>query len=203
MTPLSRALALFPAVVLGCAALALLWLVSSPGPAPGLALVASLYGLPLAAFHLHQRFHPVQPGVSRLDRPVYDPWWGSHQIQWVYLAFPALEAALRAVPGLFSLWLRAWGSEVGARVYWTPRLEIADRSLLVVGDGVLFGQGARLTAHVIKPTRDGGLLCVVRPVRIGDGAFIGAEAVLGPGTTVAPGALVPAGSAHLGRGGRP
>ena len=58
-----------------------------------------------------------------------------HQLQVLYSAFPAL----RLVPGLYSAWLRLWGSRVGRAVYWTPQVKITDRGLLKVGDGVVFG----------------------------------------------------------------
>lgn len=40
------------------------------------------------------------------------------------------------IPGIFSCWLRLWGAKVGRDVYWTTRLEIADRSLLEIGDRI-------------------------------------------------------------------
>ena len=57
----------------------------------------------------------------------------------------------RLVPGLYSLWLRIWGSRVGRLVYWSPGLEVLDRSLLDVGDQVVFGIGVRLNPHVLMP----------------------------------------------------
>lgn len=197
MTWASRSMAWFPAVILAltvtCVVLGAVW-----DPRAWLGVPAALYALPLLAFRVHQRFAPVRPGVSRLRGASYDPWWGSQQIQWVYLAFPALEALLRAVPGAFSWWLRAWGARVGRGVYWTPSLTVGDRSLLDIGDGALFGYGVALTAHVVVPTDGGDLLAIVRPVRVGAGAFVGAGVVLGPGAVVAEGEVVAAGTARAG-----
>jgi hypothetical protein len=198
MTWASRGMAWFPALVLAAAAGAFAAFVAAPSVVTALGVPLALYGLPLAAWRAHQRWAPLREGVSRLRGSAYDPWWGGHQIQWIYLAFPALEAALRAVPGLFSWWLRAWGSTVGHGVYWTPGLTIADRSLLVVGDGAIFGHNVAISAHVVQPTDGGDLLRVVRAVRVGAGAFVGAGAVLGPGAVVADGVTVPAGSAWVG-----
>jgi acetyltransferase-like isoleucine patch superfamily enzyme len=198
MTWRSRAMAWFPALVIAAALLGLAAFVASPGVGTALLAPAALYGLPLAAWRLHQRAWPLREGAGLLRGAAYDAWWGGHQIQWVYLAFPSLEAALRAAPGLYSAWLRAWGSAIGRDVYWTPGLTIADRSLLVVGDGAIFGHGVAISAHVVKPTDGGDLLRVVRGVRVGAGAFIGAGAVLGPGAVVEDGAVVPAGAAVLG-----
>ncbi|MDJ0694669.1 GH3 auxin-responsive promoter family protein [Mastigocoleus sp. MO_188.B34] len=37
---------------------------------------------------------------------------------------------------VITLWLRLWGSKVGEGIYWTPKIEIADRGLLEIGDRV-------------------------------------------------------------------
>jgi hypothetical protein len=200
MSLASRLLLWFPALHLAATLLAIAWFVAAPGWATALAAPAAVYGLPLAVWRVHQRLAPLREGVSRLVSGPYSPWWGSHQLQWWFIAVPALEEALRAVPGLFSLWLRAWGAQVGAGVYWAPGLVLADRPLLEVGDRVVLGHGVQISAHIIKPTDEGrDLLCVVRRVRVGDGAFLGAACRLGPGVVVGAGVLVAAGSDHLGR----
>lgn len=193
MTPLSWFFTAFPALVLALAAASCTWIACRPGVASLLSLPLVLYGLPLLSYRLHDLVHPLSPGASSLNSEQYSPWWGGHQIQWIYLAFPALEAALRAVPGLYSLWLRLWGSKVGWGVYWTPCVEISDRGLLEIGDGVVFGHKAGLYCHLISPTR-GDITLLVRRIHIGDGVFVGAGCVLGPGVVVAPGAVLPAGS---------
>jgi acetyltransferase-like isoleucine patch superfamily enzyme len=70
--------------------------------------------------------------------------------------------------------------------------------LLEIGEGALFGHGVAITAHVVVPTDGGELLAIVRPVRVGAGAFVGAGVVLGPGAVVAAAEVVPAGSARAG-----
>jgi hypothetical protein len=193
MSRLGTVMALFPALVvleaLACAG----WLVLAPGPLPALALVAVLYLVPVASFRLHGAVFPLRAGASHLVGARYAPWWGGHQIQLFYIALPGLEAALRLVPGLYSAWLRLWGARIGRAVHWTPRVEITDRSLLVVGDRVVFGHHATLYAHVIRPSRD-NLLLYVAPITIGDGAFVGAHSVIGPGAEIRPGTSMPAGS---------
>lgn len=143
------------------------------------------------AYRLHQRLWPLHQGLSRLDRPVYSPWWGAHQIQLFYDAFPALEALLRLIPGAYSAWLRAWGSRIGRRVHWTPRVDITDRGLLEVGDDVIFGHLVGCYAHVVD-RRGGRLMLYSKPIRIGAGAFIGAGSRLGPGARIEPGSYLPA-----------
>lgn len=189
MTALSRVLALFPALVMTLAAGCLGWLLWSPGLVPAAALLASLYVFPLVAFHIHDRIHPLRDGISNLVGGDYSPWWGTHQIQLIYIAFPALEIALRLVPGLFSAWLRLWGSKIGRGVYWTPHLELGDRSMLEIGDGVVWGHRVGISGHIIKPRR-GNLMLLCRRVRIGSGVFIGAGALIGPGAHIEDGAFL-------------
>jgi hypothetical protein len=192
MTPLSKVLALFPSLVMALAATCVGWLVWVPGPLPALALFGTLYVFPLLAFHIHQQLFPLKDGISNLVGEGYSPWWGTHQIQLVYIAFPALEIALRLVPGVFSAWLRLWGSKVGRHVYWTPHLELGDRSMLEVGDGVVWGHRVGISGHIIKPRR-GNLMLLCRRVRIGSGVFIGAGALIGPGAVISDGAFLTTG----------
>jgi hypothetical protein len=163
-----------------------------PGIASVCSLIFALYGFPLLCFRLHQWIWPVQEGISPLIGTHYVPWYGSHQIQLIYIAFPAIEALLRLIPGVFSLWLRAWGSRVGRAVYWTPTVEILDRSLLVIGDQAVFGHRCGMSSHIITP-RDGNLSLYIAKVSIGHSAFVGGGSYLGPGVLIEDGALVPAG----------
>lgn len=191
MTPLSKFLSFFPTLTLGSAALSLLyglWEHSLWGL--GLCLFF-LYGFPVLCYKLHSQIYPLKPGISYLQGSNYSPWWGSHQLQIIYIAFPALETWLRLVPGLFSLWLRLWGAHIGKHVYWTPSLEIADRSLLTIGDRVVFGQRVGVSSHIVKPRRD-NLMLYVKPIAIGDDSFIGAGSYLGPGATIMPGSCLAA-----------
>lgn len=191
MTAAGILVSLFPLGVLSGAIACLVWLAAAPSLVPVAALLAVLYLVPMLAFRLHQLVLPLRPGGSRLDGQSYVPWWGSHQIQLVYIAVPQLEALLRMVPGLYSLWLRGWGSKVGRRVHWTPLVEVTDRSLLAVGDGVVFGHRAVLFGHVIRHGKQ-GLILYVRPVTIGDGVFIGAGSAIGPGAVIRSGARLDA-----------
>jgi hypothetical protein len=189
MTFRARMFALFPACWMLLLCVVLLWLLVAPGAGQFAILIGVLYLLPVLCFRLHQWLWPVQEGLTRIDAPGYSPWWGSHQFQMMYGAFPALESALRLLPGVYSAWLRLWGSRVGRRVHWTPRVEIADRSLLDVGDDVVFGHLTACYAHLIKP-RHGGMVLYVRRIRIGARAFLGAGSRLGPGARIAEGTVL-------------
>jgi hypothetical protein len=193
VTLAARLWALFPACVIGGALACIGWGVTRPGPWPAAALVAILYLVPVAAFRVHQALWPMKIGATHLGARRYVPWWGVHQAQLVYLALPALEALLRLVPGLYSAWLRLWGARVGRRVYWTPLVDIGDRSLVDIGNDVIFGHRVMLYAHVISRSKD-KLVLYVKPIVVGDGAFVGACSVIGPGARIAPGKLIVAGS---------
>jgi len=194
MTLRGRLVSLFPLLVLtmSAAALALALVTSCAG---WLALVpAVVYFVPPLCFRLHEKISPLREGLHSLEAPGYSPWWGSLQMQNIYHALPALEAILRIVPGCYSAWLRLWGSKIGRNVAWTPRVEISDRSLLEIGDRVIFGHKVALYAHVVdrRPKAKGGSLRLfAKRIRIGDGAFVGAGSRLGPGAEIAAGARLP------------
>ena len=190
MTLRAQLFGLFPALWLVASCACVLYVLAVPGLASILVLMAVLYLLPVATFRLHNVLWPLVEGSSPIDAPGYSPWWGGHQCQVMYSAFPVLEAALRIVPGLYSMWLRLWGSRVGHNVYWTPQVDISDRSLLDIGDGVVFGHRVGCYSHLVK-RRGTGLVLYVRRIRIGDGVLLGAGSRLAPGTRIEAGAELP------------
>jgi len=189
MTFLSKILLFFPAIVLLLTSGSIIYLAYSPGIFSILAILFSLYGLPVLVYQLHQLIYPLQEGISYLQGKEYSPWWGSHQIQVIYIAIPALEAVLRLIPGLFSFWLRLWGAKVGRNVYWTPGLEIADRGLLEIGDRVVIGHRVGIYSHVIKPRKQ-DLMLYVKKVKIGKNVFVGAGSHLAPGVVIEDGVFI-------------
>ncbi|MEM6598019.1 MAG: DapH/DapD/GlmU-related protein [Cyanobacteria bacterium P01_C01_bin.69] len=197
MTLLSRLLAFFPAAIISLASVSFVWLCLSESWLTGLLRLGNLlfvfYGLPLIAYRLHAKFHPIVEGVSYLKGEQYSPWWGSHQLQSIYIAVPLLESILRLVPGVFSAWLRLWGAKIGKDVYWGSIGEIADRGLLEVGDRTLIGHRVGLYAHIIKPKRD-NLLLYVKAIEIGSDAFIGSGSCISAGVVVTEKAYLEAGS---------
>jgi len=195
MTFLSVILSFFPAIIISLAVLSFLWVCFSPGIFSILTLLFSLYGLPLLVYRIHELFYPIKEGISYLGTKEYSPWWGSHQIQVIYIAFPALETLLRLIPGAFSIWLRLWGAKVGKSVYWTPQLEISDRGLIEIGDRVIFGHGIGIYSHIIKP-RKNDLMLYVKKVKIGTNVFLGAWNHVGPGVAVEDETYVPV-ATHL------
>jgi hypothetical protein len=190
MTVLSTILLFFPAIVLLLTGASLAYFAHSPGVLSGFAILFSLYGLPVFVYRLHQWLYPVPEGISYLRSQGYSPWWGSHQIQVIYIAIPALEAILRLIPGAFSLWLRIWGARIGRNVYWTPSLEIADRGFLEIGDRAVIGHRVGIYPHVIKPRKQ-ELMLYLKKVKIGNDVFLGAGSRLAPGVVIQDGAYLP------------
>lgn len=122
--------------------------------------------------------HDITAGSAAFLR-----WWACFQCQALFLRFPSLEEFLRIVPGLYSLWLRLWGSRIGSLTYWAPRTIILDRGFLNVGDRVVFGAGVRINPHVMERTP--GLILRLSPVTIGHDALIGGYSLLTAGTEIA------------------
>ncbi|WP_427158468.1 acyl transferase [Aliinostoc sp. HNIBRCY26] len=183
MTLLSKILLFFPTLVFIITGTAIFYFVHSPSIFSLLAVLFSIYGFPVVVYRCHQWIYPVQEGISYLQGKEYSPWWGSHQIQSIYIAIPALEAMLRLIPGVFSIWLRLWGAKVGRDVYWTPGLEIADRGLIEIGDRVVIGHRVGIYSHVIKPRKQ-NLMLYVKKVKIGSNVFVGAGSHLAPGVVI-------------------
>lgn len=147
------------------------------------AMLFMLYLMPPLVFRINNFFFPLEEGITFLHEPRYSSWWGGHLIQLVFIGFPTLETFLRLVPGVYSAWLRLWGAKIGKGVYWTPSVQLIDRSLLKVGDGVTFGHEVDLCAHMITRRKDSVRL-LAKGITIGDGCLIGARAKLGPGVVV-------------------
>lgn len=103
-----------------------------------------------------------------------------------------MDEALRLVPGLYSAWLRAWGSRIGRLTYGSPGTRVLDRTYLHVGDHVTFGAGVRLNGHVLMHDTAGELQLALAPIDVGDRALIGGYALLTAGTVIAAGEVTQA-----------
>ncbi|MGL5065558.1 MAG: acyl transferase [Microcoleus sp.] len=193
MTFLSKIIEFFPTTILLLTSSSIIYFARSPDIFSVLTVLFSVYGIPVLVYRLHQWKYPLQEGISYLGKKEYSPWWGSHQIQVIYIAIPALEAVLRLIPGVFSAWLRLWGAKIGRNVYWTPGLEIADRPLLEIGDRVVIGHRVGIYSHIIKPRKQ-DLMLYVKKVKIGNDVFVGAGSHLAPGAIIEDGIYLPAGT---------
>jgi hypothetical protein len=191
MTLLGRLATFFPIAHLSLIVAAIFMAIWHPGIVSFLAVVFAIYLLPPLLFRAYCLKYPARAGRWLISGNQRCDWWIAHQLQMIYAAVPAFEAFLRLIPGLYSAWLRLWGSKVGKRVYWTPLVEIIDRHMLRIGDDVIFGHRIVCTSHVVSRKENGEFVLLLRPVRIGAGTFIGALSRLGPGVKVPAKSAVP------------
>ena len=150
-----------------------------------------LYLFPVISFRIHNFFFPLKRMITRIPSGKYPPWWGSFQFQRIFISVPFLEAILRLFPEVFNIWLRLWGSKIGKSVYWNAHVEIADRSLLEIGDYTFIGHRCGFYCHTVSPAKDGRLILFVKGIKIGSKVFIGSGSRLGPGVVVSDSTMLP------------
>lgn len=151
------------------------------------AILISLYLLPAVAGGVIFRLFPIHATVLPVGSPDFFKWWALLNLQMNFCRLPVLEEIMRIIPLLYSAWLRLWGARVGRMVFWSPGMQILDRSFLEVGDDVLFGAGAQVIPHVMVRNTAGENEVLLAPVKIGARAVVGGYSLLGPGSEVAPG----------------
>lgn len=113
-------------------------------------------------------------------------WWFSAQCQVVFNRVHLLEELLRLVPGLYSLWMRLWGAQVGSLVYWSPNVIVYDRSFLDIGDRVVIGADTKICPHYLARSASGEMELVLAVVSIGHDALVGGMSLLPAGVRVDP-----------------
>ncbi|MBJ3778154.1 DapH/DapD/GlmU-related protein [Acuticoccus mangrovi] len=187
MTLLYRVTACLPALHVGLMLAALAWTLATPFGVrlllPLAALLAAAYVVPPAAHRLLAASGRLDERRANLSEPVFEPWMASLLLQMSYSYLPFLEALLRVVPGLYSVWLRGWGSRIGTRVFWAPGVRILDRSLMEVGDRTVFGTDCMVSSHLIFK-RDGVEWIHVKRVKIGADCLIGAGSMIAHGVRI-------------------
>ena len=156
-----------------------------------LMIIFILYFLPLLTFKIHNIFFPLIEENTIFPTGKYPAWWGSLYIQRIYLSIPVLENILRMIPGVYSFWLRLWGSKVGKNIFYATQMEISDRSLLEIGDFVIFGNQSGYYSHVLSPSKDGRMFLMIKKIKIGNNVFIGAWSIIGPGVSIPDKTKVP------------
>jgi hypothetical protein len=142
-----------------------------------------LYLLPLFPGRLLRESLRKAPQEIIIGSPEFLRWWACFQCQVLFLRFPSLEEVLRSLPGIYSMWLRLWGSRIGKLTYWAPRTVILDRGFLDIGDHVVLGAGVRLNPHVME--RDEMPVLKLAPIKVGDRALVGGYSLLTAGTEIA------------------
>jgi len=147
-------------------------------------VIAVLYVLPPLLARMVRSIVAVPEGRTALGTAEFFAWWTLFQLQVLFCRLPALEEILRLVPGLYSQWLRLWGSRIGRLTYWSAGTLLTDRSFLCIGDDVVFGAGVRLNAHVLARSKEGRLELLLATVKIGDRAMVGGYSLLTAGTEI-------------------
>jgi len=146
---------------------------------------ALLYLAPPLGARLVLRIIPISESRIAIGSKAFFGWWASFQLQVVFCRLPFLEEMLRLIPGLYSLWLRLWGSRVGRLTYWSAGTTVTDRSFLRIGNDVVFGAGVRLNAHVLTKGKDGKMELLLAPLKIGDRVLVGGYSLLTSGVEIA------------------
>lgn len=186
MTLLGRLVSLFPMIYLSTLFLWIFLFISSPKLSFFFILILWPFLFPLVCFRIHNFFFPVSEGFFDLTKRTYNSWWGSHQFQYPFIVWPWLESTLHMVPGLFSIWLRAWGAKIGQNVFWTPQVQILDRNLVEIGSGSVLGHLTAMSSHMVADI-EGRPQLVIKKVIIGSKCFIGADSQFGPGVVIEDG----------------
>jgi len=191
MTAADRLFSYFPLLMTALSFAALGVFAQWPSLWSAILLLFVVFFVPPLVQRVMLRWAPLKQGVNEIDGRKFSPWLASHHIQAMYDALPFLESLLRVFPGFYSMWLRMWGSRVGYGVEWPVRMDVLDRGLMDIGNRVVFSRRAELAAHVRKKTDGGRSRVLVRTVRIGSYAFLGARVRVGPGASVPSNASVP------------
>jgi hypothetical protein len=141
-----------------------LWIFLAP---PLICRAVSANGLPAGEFDVPTR--------------AFFRWWATWNLQAVFNRLPWIEEAIRLVPGLYSAWLRLWGSRIGKLTLWSPGVRVLDRPFLVVGDNVVVGIDVRLVGHLGGLDSRGHASLTLGPVTLGDRTSVGGGSMLGAG----------------------
>lgn len=163
----------------------LCWLLRESPWAVLVGVLGILYVLPPLASRGVMALLPIRQTVIPVGSKEFFVWWFTLNLQMLFCRFPFLEELLRVIPTCYSFWLRLWGAKIGKLTYWAAGTTILDRPWLEIGDHVVFGAGVRLNAHVFTPDKQGKMILVLSPIKIGDRVTIGGYSLLVAGTEIA------------------
>jgi putative colanic acid biosynthesis acetyltransferase WcaF len=157
--------------------------------------------------------------LSKFDNSHYDPGRPTlTRTLWFFAGLPILRCSILPSSGLRCRLLRMFGARIGTGVVIKPGFRVKNPWFLEVGDHCWLGEDAwidNLTTVAIGDhvcISQGAYLCtgnhdwsdpafglVVGPIRIGNGAWVGARSSIAPGTVIGEGAVVALGSVAAGR----
>lgn len=158
-------------------------------------LLFCIYLLPLLTWRLLNWRYPLTEGrffIGRKEKGTH-PWLLAYKIQSLFITFSFFERVLILIPGAYSAWLRLWGSRIGRKVTWTPRVDIIDRTSLNISDFAFFGDRVYMSTHLIVRQKD-RLMLIHKKISVGEKCLIGFSCQLGPGTVIKDGEMLPSGS---------
>lgn len=191
MSAADRLFSYFPLLMTAAAFMAAGVFAAWPSGWTVLLLLGVIYLIPPLMLRIVDAMSSLRQGVTQIDGRSFSPWLAAHHIQAFYDALPFLESLLRVIPGFYSMWLRLWGSRIGYGVVWPVRMDVLDRNLMDIGNRVTFEREVELAAHVRRKEEGGRSSVLMRTVRIGSYAFIGAGARIGPGAAIPSNTEVP------------
>jgi hypothetical protein len=105
-------------------------------------------------------------GIVKTSSKTHSVWWLLMQYQLLFNRFPVLEEILRVIPGLYSVWLNAWGAKVDPFTFWSPGAAVMDRYHLNIERGVILGTQCLLSGHLIVKQPDGSTLLITDPITL-------------------------------------
>jgi acetyltransferase-like isoleucine patch superfamily enzyme len=155
-----------------------------------------IYLIPILLYRMIYLLFSPQYGRYPLYSKNFLIWWYGAQLQSMFTRFSFLEELLRMIPYCYSLWLTLWGAKLGRYIFWAPKLLIADRGSIEIGDKVLFGYGVKCTSHLISKSH-GKDIFIYQKIVIGEEAFIGALTNISPGVIIADQVLISGSSTLL------
>ncbi|MBY0554702.1 acyl transferase [bacterium] len=158
-----------------------------------LGLLISIYILPVLIWRIFSFFYPLSEKnayIGKQEKETHS-WFISYKLQSLFISFPFFERILILIPGAFSTWLRLWGSQIGHKITWTPRVDIVDRASLEIKDYAIFGDKVYLSAHIII-RKNNRLMLLHKKIKVGEKCLIGYASELGPGANVPDNEMLPA-----------
>jgi len=185
-------LVFIPFITIVMEVLVLYIVIESPCLLGYLFLILNPYLFPLAVYRIMNKFFPLREGavLMRKGQKGLTPWIGALHVQNLYNCLPILEGLLKVFPPIYIIWLRAWGSKVGKGALIQARVDILDRTSVVIGDNVFIAHGCVLTSHFVNRNENGYFL-IHKNVTIGNNVFISGGSVLGPGVVIEDGVNLP------------
>lgn len=147
------------------------------------------YLIPCLLFRITFALTKLKEGAFYVESNSDINWQMAFKFQSIYGAIPQLEKLIIAL-GLYSPWLRLWGSTIGKNVFWTSHTQVLDRSGLVIGDYCFFGHECALTSHVTSFKR-GKAIIYYKKIKIGNHVFLGARSNIAPGVVIQDGTKLP------------